>query len=157
MLLSWRDIFLFPISAGWIFSTHFPVGCWLRAAIFVLLQVSSCISGIKTKPRVRLAFLELSNGFIAFPRINDFRIWAAKLRWVTSIQGQNLLFGGLFFPQELWESHSHLSIKRISRRGQMKVWGVSSLISVKNKPGWFGVCESKISLSWISDLFYLSP
>lgn len=39
----------------------------------------------------------------------------------------------------------------------MKIWGVSSLISAKNKPGWFGVCESKISLSWISDLFYLSP
>ena len=49
------------ISSVWrTFSTYFPVDYWLRAAIFVLIEVSSCISaelsGIKTRHKVRLFF-----------------------------------------------------------------------------------------------------
>lgn len=54
------------IGSAWkTFSTYFPVGYCLRAAIFVLIEVSSCISaelsGIKNRHKVRLFFLKLSN------------------------------------------------------------------------------------------------
>lgn len=48
------------------FSTRFLVDHWLRAAIFVLFEVSSCISGIKTRNRVRLFVLQLSNVIYCF-------------------------------------------------------------------------------------------
>lgn len=63
MPLSWRDIFLFPISAGRIFSTHFPVGCWLRAAIFWSPAASL---GAKRSPGSDWVSLELSNGIYCF-------------------------------------------------------------------------------------------
>lgn len=48
------------------FSTYFLVSYWLRAAIFVLIEVSSCIGGIKTRHKVRLFFLKLSNVIYCF-------------------------------------------------------------------------------------------
>lgn len=52
------------------FSSYVAVGYWLRAAIFVLFEVSSCISaelsGIKTRHKVRLFFLKLSNVIYCF-------------------------------------------------------------------------------------------
>lgn len=58
----------------------------------------------------------------------------------------------------LCESGFHFisGIKRMLRRGQIKGWGVSFFISMKGKPRWFGVCESKSRLTCILDLLYLS-
>lgn len=156
-MLSWRDILLFPTSAGHIFFHPFSMAQSCHFCAPGGLQLHQWDQN-EAQGQTGLSWA-VKWDLLLFPGSMASEFGLPSCAGSRPARVRISCFEASSFPQGLWESRFHfiLSIKRISRRGQMKVWGVSSPISVKNKPGWFGVCASKISSSWISDLFYLSP